>query len=80
MKIAPQTATKSNSPMSPLGEALYRNLCPDTTCPGQAGRDPGKPGPGRGQGLWFWLGPVSVLAFSDLCAGKTPKITLLIKS
>ena len=31
MKMAPQTATKSNSPMSPLGEAVYRNLCPDTT-------------------------------------------------
>ena len=78
MKTAPQTATKSNSPMSPLGEAVYRNLCPETTTrSGQAG---GSPGPGRGQDLWYWLGPVSVLAFSDLYAGKTLKNTLLIKS
>ena len=77
MKMAPQTATKSNSPMSQLGEAVYRNLCPDTTRSGQAG---GRPGPGRGQDLWYWLVPVSVLAFSDLCGGKTLKNTLLIKS
>ena len=32
------------------------------------------------QDLWYWLGPVSVLAFSDLCAGKTLKNTLFIKS
>ena len=31
MKMAPQTATKSNYHMSQVGEVVYRNLCPDMT-------------------------------------------------
>ena len=78
MKMAALIATWFNSLMSPLGEVVYWNLCP--TPGSQAGRDLGRSGPGRGQGSWYRPCPVPVLAYSDLCTGKTVNITLLIKS